>query len=104
MRKSARKSRATKVKPQDYAVVVFAEDMEQAKEYEAALKADSIPVFILEPEESDEPDKGIAVMVPEDFIDEASVIVESQNIYDDLYELGMEEEQFDDSDFDDEIF
>ena len=37
-------------------------------------------------------------MVPEDFLDEAHVVIESQDAYDDFYDFAMEDE--DDLDFD----
>jgi hypothetical protein len=40
-------------------------------------------------------------MVPEDFLDEAHVIIESQHAYDDFYDYALEE---DDGDFDDDFF
>jgi len=46
--------------------------------------------------------KTIAVMVPEEYADEAHVIVESQDAYDDFYELGIDEEdEFASEPFDD---
>ncbi len=41
-------------------------------------------------------------MVPEDFLDEAHVIIESQNAYDDFYDYTVEDEE--NGDFDDELF
>jgi hypothetical protein len=46
--------------------------------------------------------KGIAIMVPEDFLDEAHVVIESQDAYDDFYDFALEDE--DDGDFDHSTF
>ena len=46
--------------------------------------------------------KGIAVMVPEDSLDEAHVVIESQDAYDDFYDLALEDEE--DNDFDSGLF
>ena len=46
--------------------------------------------------------KAIAVMVPEDSLDEAHVVIESQDAYDDFYDFALEEEI--DDDFDSDLF
>lgn len=101
MAKRPPKTQKSRPKLKDLVVVAFAEDMEQAKNYETLLKGNDIPAIIREqsPEESQGP-KGIAVMVPEDFLDEAHVIIESQDAYDDFYDLSMEEESEEDVDSD----
>ncbi len=91
---------------QDFVVVVFVEDLEQAKEYETLLKTNDIPAVINEQYEQSSGAKGIAVMVPEDYLDEAHVVIESQDAYDDFYDFALEDETDDDfgSDlFDDEF-
>lgn len=104
MAKHKRKIRETKVHLQELVVVTFAEDSEQAREYEALLKASDIPAMIKERRNSDDPeDRGIAVMVPEEFLDEAQVIVESQDVYDDFYDFPDDDLDFD-SEFLDEDF
>ena len=106
-KRTTKPRKKTDAKPAELAVVAYAEDEEQAREYESLLKADDIPVTISENTGSDEHGRTVAIMVPEDYVDEASVIVESQNIYDDLYEFGMDEEdEFtdDDDDFPEDIF
>jgi hypothetical protein len=72
--------------------------MEQAKEYETLLEANGIPATIKEQGGED----GIAVMVPEDYLDEAHVVIESQDAYDDFYDFALEDE--DEGDFDSELF
>ena len=100
MAKRGRKSQKSQSKLNEYVIVTFAEDMEEAKNYEALLKADDIPVIIKEQDEQFISPEGIAVMVPEDFLDEAYVIVESQDTYDQLYDFASENENADDSDSD----
>lgn len=92
MKKKPYKSK-TKPKTGDFVIVTFAEDMEQAREYEALLKSDDIPVKIHEDIENDESDKGLAVMVPEEYLDEAHVVIESQNAYDDFYEFTTDSDE-----------
>ena len=90
---------------QEFAIVTLAEDPEQAKEYETLLKANDIPAVIKEQQEDSTNVKGIAIMVPEDFLDEAHVIIESQDAYDDFYDFTSEDKggDFDDDVFDDEF-
>ncbi len=103
MAKRPQKSRKSRTNLPELIVVTFAEDMEQAKEYETLLAANGIPVVIKEQgEESPDTTKGIAIMVPEDHIDEAHVVIESQDAYDDFYDFALEDE--DESNLDNEIF
>jgi hypothetical protein len=82
--------------------VTFAEDMEQAREYETLLEANGIPATIREQSEESADTKGIAIMVPEDYLDEAHVVIESQDAYDDFYDFALEDE--DENDFDSDFF
>jgi len=102
MAKRPTKTQKSRTKLKDFVVVTFVEDMEQAKNYETLLKSNDISAIIREqsPEESQD-SKGIAVMVPEDFLDEAHVIIESQDAYDDFYDLAMEEGE---EDIDSDVF
>ena len=105
MAKRLRKVRKSKEQLQEFAIVTLAEDTEQAKEYETLLKANDIPVVVKEQQEDSTNPKGIAIMVPEDFLDEAHVIIESQDAYDDFYDFTSEDEggDFDDDIYDDEF-
>jgi len=98
-----KKSSKSKIKPKtgSFVIVTFAEDMEQAREYEALLKSDGIPVEIHDNVENIESSKSLILMVPEEHLDEAHVIIESQNAYDDFYEFAMDD---DNESFGDEFF
>jgi hypothetical protein len=101
MAKRARKSQKSETKLQEFVVVTFTNNLEQAQEYEALLKTDNIPVTIKEQNSmSSNESKDFAVMVPEEFLDEAYVIIESQDAYDDFYDFALENER-DNDDFDD---
>ncbi len=108
MSKRSKKAHKSQVNLEGYVVVVFAEDTGQAMEYKHLLDNNDIPVIINEREELD-PDalnnNEIAVMVPEEYIDEAHVVIESQQAYDDFYDFALDEdneEDFDADFFDDE--
>jgi len=103
MAKRSKKRQKAQVKLQELVVVTYVDDMEQAKDYESLLKSNDIPALIKERHEVPGNEmKGVAVMVPEDFLDEAHVVIESQDTYDDFYDFTLDDE--DDSDFEDDIF
>lgn len=102
MSKRSKKGHRSQAKMQGYVVVTFAEDLEQAREYKTLLEVNDISAIINEQQEQSLGSNEIAVMVPEDFLDEAHVIIESQHAYDDFYDFAVEGE--DDSNFDDELF
>jgi len=101
MTKRSRKGQKSQAKLQGYVVVMFAEDLDQARDYESLLNVNDVPVTI-EEQQDQMGNSEIAVMVPEEFLDEAHVIIESQDAYDDFYDLTMDEE--DEGDLDDDIF
>jgi 23S rRNA G2069 N7-methylase RlmK/C1962 C5-methylase RlmI len=100
MAKRPKKTEKSQAKLQDFVIVAFAEDLEQAKEHEALLKNNDIPATIRMQDDEVTGIKGIAIMVPEEFLDEAHVIIESQNAYDDFYDFAWEKE---DEDFEDSL-
>jgi hypothetical protein len=106
MAKRSKKGQKSQARLEGYVVVVFAEDMEQATEYKSILEDNDISASITEPEAHEIGSKEIAVMVPEEFLDEAHVIIESQHAYDDFYDFALEDEDgggFDDDFFEDEF-
>lgn len=102
MAKRSKKGQKSQANLEGYVVVAFAEDMEQATEYQSLLQANDISAIITEHDEHAIGSKEIAVMVPEEFLDEAHVIIESQHAYDDFYDFALEND--DDGDFDDNFF
>ena len=100
-----RPPKAQKVKNQldELVTVTFTNDMEQAKEYETLLKGNDIPVVIKELNDESSGTENIAVMVPEDFLDEAHVVIESQDAYDDFYDYAAEADE-EGIDFGDDLF
>ena len=82
------------------------DDMEQAKEYETLLRLNDIPAVIKEQSDPSDDGKAVAIMVPEDYLDEAHVVIESQDAYDDLCDFTMDEDEdldFDADELDDEF-
>lgn len=101
MAKRSKKGQKSQGKLEGFVVVAFAEDMEQAREYKSLLEANDIPATISQHDEHAIDSKEIAVMVSEEFLDEAHVVIESQHAYDDFYDFAMEDES--ESDFDEDF-
>ncbi len=95
MAKRSRRGHGSQAKLQELVVVAFTGDTDQAKDYEAVLKNNEIPVVVRESENDSDGTTQIAVMVPEEFADEAHVIIESQDAYDDFYDLAVEDDESD---------
>ena len=104
MAKRSQKNHKSQAKVKDFVVVTFVEDLEQARDYETLLKTNDIPAIINEQDEPSTSVKVIAVMVPEDFLDEAHVVIESQDAYDDFYDFELEDEEEEEEDFDADLF
>ena len=102
MAKRSRKLKKTLIELEGLVAVTFAEDIEQATDCEILLKSSDIPVVIKQQYDDSTAAKSIAVMVPERFLDEAHVVIESQNAYDDFYDSALEDA--DDSDLDSDLF
>ena len=77
-----------------YVPVVVLDDIVQANDYRQLLEENDIAVVI---EESDS-SGSVSVMVPEECLDEAHVVIEAQDAYDDFYDLALDEDA---DDFDD---
>jgi len=94
------KKRTGRTPVKEFVTVAFAEDMELAKQYKKLLNEDEIPVAIKAPTaaEASEHLPGIAVMVPEDNLDEAHLLIESQGSYGDFYEMVFNENENEDVD------
>ncbi len=88
-------------KVKEFVVVTFVDNVEQAREYETLLRLNDIPAVIKEQMDEGADCRAVAIMVPEDFLDEAHVVIESQDAYDDFYDYTMEDE--DEFDFDNDL-
>jgi len=106
MANSRNKKRNTRTPLKEFVTVAFAEDMELAKQYKKMLIDDDIPTVIKAQPESSSGFPGIAVMVPEDHLDEAHVLIESQGAYTDFYDMAFQEQEniTDDFDNDNEVY
>jgi hypothetical protein len=109
MTKHRKKSQQSSTSLHEFVTVAFAEDMELAKQYKKILNESDIPVIIRDTHESAQA-PGIAVMVSEDHLDEAHVLIESQSSHESFYDLELGDDfgegiaSGDDFDEDDEFY
>jgi hypothetical protein len=89
---------------QELTVVAVLDTMDEAKENEALLKNNDIPAMVKPQQDEFSDSKRYAVLVPEDWADEAHVIIESQDAYDDFYDLSMDDEGEEEDDLEGDIF
>lgn len=94
-RKNRSRQSATDPKDREFAIVTVMEEWEQANQIRDLLKEHQIPVQIRR-QEGFGGEPPWAVLVPEERLDEAHVIIESQSGYEDLYEMDGDEDQIDD--------
>lgn len=98
MAKTKKKNRSSTTALKELVTVAFAEDKELAAQYKQLLNDNDIPVAV-KTKVADEPGfGGIAVMVPEDYLDEAHVIIESQSSIGDFYDMAFGEDDYLDPD------
>jgi len=89
----------------EFVTVAFAEDMELAQEYKKLLNDGDIPAAVKAQPETAGGVPGIAVMVPEDYLDEAHVLIESQGACSDFYDMVFEDQDdLGENEFEDEQF
>ena len=83
MTKRTRKSSKSQSSTKELIVVATANSMDEAKDYESLLRNNDIKAVIKKQQDEFTEDRRYVVMVQEDLADEANVIIESQNSYDD---------------------
>jgi len=97
MARRSEKKQTSQVKLQDYVVVTVVQDYDLARDLETLLRTNEIDAMVKE--DSSESSDKYSILVPEEHIDEAHVVVESQDAYDDFYDCAMEDEDDFDSDY-----
>jgi len=105
MPRRAKKIGQSPAKTQDLVVVTLVEDMDQAKDHETLLRNNDIPSTIKRQTDDATNTNGFAIMVSEEYLDEAHVVIESQDTYDDFYDFAMDDDEAEfDGDYIDEGF
>ncbi len=98
MAKSKKKRHRSSTALKELVTVAFPEDADLAAQYKQLLNDNDIPAAIKSRPDPDLPFQGIAVMVPEDYLDEAHVIIESQSSIGDFYDMAFDDDNYDDTD------
>jgi len=88
----ARQTKRKKVKTEELVTVAQTRDEEEAREYETLLVNDNIPAQVNIHEDVDTSQETFSVLVPERCVDEAFVVIESQDAYDDFYDMALDDE------------
>lgn len=96
------KKQKSSVKINEMVAAAYPQDMEQAHDFLDLLRASDIPAVIREREIGDIDDAAIKIMVPQSYIEEAAVIIESIESYDDFYGIDFDDD--DQMDFDSFMF
>lgn len=71
----------------EFVTVAFAEDAELARYYKKLLEENGISAFIRQPESAGSSSPGIAVLVPEEVLDEAHSLIASQAPFEDFFDV-----------------
>jgi hypothetical protein len=103
MPKRTRKNSKTQTSAKELLVVATAHTMDEAKDYEALLKNNDIKAVIKKQQDEFTDDLRYVVMVQEELADEANVIIESQNSYDD-YDLDSDSDDISEDDLEGDVF
>lgn len=88
----------------EFVTVAFAEDKDLAKQYKKLLNDSEIPAAIKTQPNPNTTFPGIAVMVPEDHLDEAHQLIESQGSNDSFYDLAFDDSGYDEDDLDADLY
>ena len=90
-RENKQNCKSTNVK--EYVTVSFAEDMELARQYQELLQNNEIGVRIKrQPEMTQNGFSDIAIMVPEDSLDEAHALISEKATYDDYFDMVFDDQ------------
>jgi len=95
-----KKSQSSTTALKELVTVAFAEDKDLAAQYKQLLNDNDIPAAIKTRGAGETGYDGIAVMVPEDYLDEAHVIIEAQSCVGDFYDMAFGDDDYADPDED----
>lgn len=71
----------------EFVTVAFAEDMDLARHYKKMLEDNGIPAVVRQPESEGSASPGIAVLVPEEVLDEAHSLIASQAPFEHFFDV-----------------
>ena len=97
MERRSQKARKKVAKTQELIAVAFAKNPRQAEEYRILLENNDIPAVIKDEPES-EMRQGFAILVPEEYIDHAHLVLENEDLGDDFRGFEFDIDDNDDLD------
>jgi len=98
MHRKGKKRHSADVK--DFVTVAFAEDMELAKQYRQLLEDNEIETCIKrQPEMAESGFSDIAIIVPEELLDEAHALISEKNSHDDFFDMVFSDQDYDRFDY-----
>jgi len=90
------KTNSNSLDVEELVTVAFAEDMELAKQYQELLEDNEIVARIKrQPEMAESGFSDIAIMVPEDSLDEAHSLISEKASYDDFFDMILDDRDYD---------
>jgi hypothetical protein len=103
MPKRTRKSSKAQSSAKELVVVASANSIDEARDYETLLRNNGIKAVMKKQQDEFTEDLRYVVMVQEDLADEANVIIESQNSYDD-YDSDSDSDDITEDDLEGDVF
>lgn len=94
---------AAEIQEKDFIAVAVVDDLDQARNYKQLLEDNDIPAELKVADEADE-EPTISVVVPEEYLDEAHIVIESENVYEDYFDMTLDDDLDDYSDVADEDY
>lgn len=94
---------ATDTHEKEFLAVAVVDNLDLASNYKELLEDNGIPAELKVPDEEDEA-SAISVIVPEECLDEAHIVIESENVYEDYFDMTLDDEIEDYSDVADEDY
>lgn len=96
MERKARKQNGRKTAAvKDFVTVAFAEDMELAKQYQELLETNEISVKLKrQPEMAENGFSDIAILVPEELLDEAHSLISERANYEDYFDMVFNDQEY----------
>ena len=94
------KKKMTETLLEELVTVAFAEDMELAKQYKELLAENGIMAVIKKQKGSSQQIAGIAMLVPENELDEAHMLIEQKGSVGDFFGVALGDDSYDEIDTD----
>ena len=94
---------AAETHEKEFIAVAVVDDLDLASNYKQLLEDNDIPVELKVADDADE-DPSVSVAVPEEYLDEAHIVIESENVYEDYFDITLDDDLEDYSEVADEDY